>query len=83
MAIDGGVNEVVLEMWAVYNSPRDYPGQFVARMFVAVTGDPEPHATTRFVVAPTLEAVRSMLPWGLVCLARSEGDEAPIVETWL
>jgi hypothetical protein len=35
------------------------------------------------LAAPTLEGLRALLPQGLVMLARADGDEPQIVETWL
>lgn len=72
-----------LPMWTVYDSPLDYPGKFVARCWVVKPNEPEPLRTGSVIIAPTLEIVRRMLPPGLHCLVRSEGDEPTIVETWL
>ncbi len=83
MASDGGVSETALEMWTVYDSPLDYPGKFVARLWVIRRGDPEPRPTGDLAIASTLEAVREMLPFGLTLLPRSEEDEPQIVESWI
>lgn len=71
-----------LEMWTVYKSPPEYPGKYVARLWVVVHGATEPRQTGDMAIAPDLDSVRTMLPWGLVCLPRSEGDDPAIVETW-
>ncbi|TMQ14145.1 MAG: hypothetical protein E6J90_27310 [Deltaproteobacteria bacterium] len=73
--------ETHLECWTIYCSPRDYPGQFVARKFLATA--PAPTATSDVFVAESLEEVRALLPRGLVRFARSELDDSRIVETWL
>lgn len=83
MARDSGLGDDALAMWTVYDSPRDYPGKFVARLGVTRRGESEPIPTGHIAVAPTLDLVRRMTPSGLVCLARSEGDDPTIVETWL
>ena len=66
-----------LPIWTVYDSPRDLPGRYVARLFVM------DKATTKVITAPTLEAVRNLLPAGLTCLERNPQDDPMIVETWL
>jgi hypothetical protein len=72
-----------LAMWTVYDNPNDYPGKFVARLFVvSATG---PMATESIVIMDDLEAMREMLAFEmhLTCLARSPEDDPKIVETWL
>lgn len=66
-----------LPIWTVYDSPRDLPGQFVARLFIL------DRATAKVIKAPTLEALRKLLPPGLTCLPRNPQDDPVIVETWL
>jgi hypothetical protein len=80
---EDGLGADALVMWTIYNSPPDHPGKFVARSWVARRGESEPTPTGHIAVAPTLEWVRKMIPSGLHCLARSEGDDPTIVETWL
>lgn len=69
-----------LVLWTVYDSPSDYPGQFVARKWLVKQ---EPIATDELVTGSTLQSVRDQLPGGLHCMPRSLGDDAKIVETWL
>jgi len=83
VASDGGLSDGKVEMWTIYESPPDYPGKFVARLFIVRQGDPEPRATGDMAIAQSLESVRTMLPWGLALVPRSEGDDPAIVETWL
>lgn len=66
-----------LPIWTVYQSPVDYPGKFVARLFIW------DKPTAKVLIAPSLEALRALLPNGLSCLARSPADAPGIVETWL
>jgi len=71
-----------LVLYTVYGSPRDYPGEFVVRRSVVAGGavkiDPE-----LFARAPTLDAVRALLPPHLYPLPRQPGDDPVIVEVWL
>ena len=65
-------------IWTVYDHPRDYPREFVARKWV---GD---QATPEIICAHTLGALRaSMQAKGLYRLARHDSDDPVIVETWL
>lgn len=67
----------MLDVWIVYDSPSDYPGQFVARRFQVN------HPTGDLLTAPTLEALRALLPKGLVRLERTQHDQPHIVEVWV
>lgn len=75
-------NHDILNMWQIFDSPTDFPGQFVARRFeVDGKGEPRPTADIR---AGSLESLRAMFArGGLFCITRSPEDEAQIVETWL
>jgi hypothetical protein len=66
-----------LYLWVVYRHPADFPNDYVARAW-----DGE-DATGIGYAAPTLEAVRELLPPGLHRLDRNPLDDAVIVETWL
>ena len=72
-----------LSVWTVYFNPRDFPGKYVARRFNLFRGEMEPKASNEHFVANSIDEVRRLLPMGLVCLQRSDGDDAKIVETWL
>jgi hypothetical protein len=71
-----------LTMWTVYDRPRDFPENFVARCF-----DINPDgaaATPHVIVAKSLRHIRrTLLRAGLVMLTRSPEDDRKIVETWL
>jgi hypothetical protein len=70
-----------LIMWTIYDHPKDFPNNFVARKFI-VTG--EVLATTSFILSDTLECIRDvMLGKGFVCLTRNDEDDPAIIETWL
>lgn len=68
-------------IWTVYQSPLDYPGEFVARRWVIGVG--VAHATDEVRRADTLENLRRILPPGLYRLPRQRGDEPQIVESWV
>jgi hypothetical protein len=71
-----------LGMWTVYDGPADYPGQFVARLWL-IDGSPEPVPTSRVWVGGTLDEVLAKLPPGLSMLPRDESDPTSVVGTWL
>jgi hypothetical protein len=68
-----------LLIWTVCENPKDYPGMFTAR----------PHSTRAnapcdfLLTAPSIEAIRELLPPGLTRLPLSPDDDPVIVETWL
>lgn len=72
-----------LSMWVIYEKPRDFPCDFVARRWDMRRSDKDFHATQECHVKPTLEAVRAMLPQDLYRIERSAGDEPHIVEVWM
>ena len=72
-----------LKIWTVIRDPSDLPGvAFCARQWVIAPGGTSTPMET-VLVAPTLDALREMLPPGLVKLARSPHDEPAIVESWI
>jgi len=70
-----------LEMWVVYDHPRDMPDYFIARLWEVEAG--KTTATPILRAAPTLDEVRAMLPHGLVNIGRMPEDEPQIVEIWV
>lgn len=68
-------------MWTVYQRPRDYPAQFVARLWKIGPGTFQ--STDEILLAETLAEIRAMLPPGLMCLQRLTDDDPCIVEVWL
>jgi hypothetical protein len=67
-----------LTIWTVYDHPKDFPNTFVARRWAGVT------PTQDVIISPDLEDLRRLLAFeGLTCLARADGDDPTIVETWL
>jgi hypothetical protein len=73
----------LLNVWTVYDHPRDFPDNFVARRFETGGGEPEPVVTSDVLVGDLKTMRETFEQAGLVCLMRSEGDDAKIVETWM
>lgn len=67
----------MLELWVVFDSPRDFPGQFVSRKWILN------QPTNEVLQDTTLSGLRSQLPKGLFRLDRSPHDDATVVETWV
>ncbi len=72
-----------LVMFVIYDHPKDMPDFFVARRWFVLKGKEEPIADGLVFYAEELAALREMLPPGLVMLARCDGDDPTILETWL
>jgi hypothetical protein len=71
----------VLNMWTVYDHPKDFPHSYVARRFEIGGGEP---LATNDIIQGELSIIReSFCQCGLTCLTRNEGDDPNIVETWL
>lgn len=68
---------VVFPIICIYNSPDDYPGKFVARLWNI-------DKPTRIIaVADTVEAIRDKKPDGMVTIPRHPDESSVIVETWV
>lgn len=70
-------NNRELKTIAIYNSPDDFPGKYVARLFNGI----EP--TDKMVLGKTLEDVRGKMPRGYMRMPRHESDVASLVESWI
>lgn len=69
---------IPIEMWCVYDHPRDYPNSFVARLFVGEK------ATEQHIIAMDLETIRVfMANNGYSRIHRYPEDDPRIVEIWL
>ena len=66
-----------LEMFVIYDHPKDCPGHFVVRRWL------NGHPTKDFVIADTLEDSRAEVPSGLCRIHRYVDDDSVIVETWV
>lgn len=71
----------MLEMFVIYNSPRDYPGKFVLRRWIIEAGISRPDDSA--IIANALETVRAAVPLGMYRLERDPQDEPQIVESWI
>lgn len=71
-----------LSMWTVYDSPLDYSGKFVARLFEV---DDEIHPTPSIIITPDLATLRYIMAieFGLVSMSRDPADDSKIVEVWI
>lgn len=67
----------LLEMFVIYDHPRDYPGHFVVRRW---SGD---RPTDDFAIADSIEIARTHVPSGLCRLPHQPGEDDVIVETWI
>jgi hypothetical protein len=76
------VNEAVLNIWVVYDHPRDAPDFYVARRHEVGQGSSRP--TESVMASPRLGHLRDILrSMGLVQLARNDEDDPVILESWL
>jgi hypothetical protein len=80
----------VLNVWTVYDHPKDFPDTYVARRFEvgrsAELGPSESVSPRRTddIVQGELQIIReSFKHCGLTCFIRNEGDDPNIVESWL
>lgn len=67
--------------WTIYDHPDGQPDRFVARRWFTLEG--KVVQTNDVVAAPTLDAVRALMPTGFVRFARHGLDDPSIVEVWL
>lgn len=65
-----------LEIWVIYDKPKDFPDHFVARKWLNDT------PTQEVRQSDSLEALRRMLPEGLYRQPRDKHDDLTIVESW-
>lgn len=69
-----------LALWTVYDHPSDFPGNYVARLFIL--DKPTPYV----LIADTLDELRAALLNAypdLMCMCRHAYDDPNIVEVWL
>lgn len=72
----------MLEVWTIYDHPRDFPTLYVARKFICESGRVRP--TEDMMADPSIDRLREALAgMGLVALSRAGADDPLIVETWL
>jgi endonuclease V-like protein UPF0215 family len=61
----------------VYEKPKDYPNNFVARLFDFSK------PTKMIVLKDSLEEIREIIPITMVCFPRLREDDEKIVECWM
>lgn len=72
----------LLSMWTVYDHPRDYPGGYIARRWEIGRGASFP--TADVLTAKNLDQLREeMAIRGLYRIARQDGDDPVVVESWI
>lgn len=76
------MSEAILSTWTIYDSPTDYPDQFVVRRWDVPEGGGGP-VPGEAVAVSSLEEARASIPDGRFNLHRAPGDDPTIVETWL
>lgn len=74
------MSELHLPMWVIYESPKDYPGKFVVRLWESL---PRPEPRRLIGVSENLEEARKLVPPGAYRLVRQPEDDPVIVETWI
>jgi hypothetical protein len=68
-----------LDMWVIYEHPKDYPDKFVARLWKITKVDVP---TGTFFLGETQTEVEAKLPPGLFWMPRHENDDACIIGVW-
>lgn len=66
-----------IPMIVIFNSPKDYPGKFVGRLWDL------DKPTQVLTVKDTLEDVRNEIPFGFINIGRHVSDDPVIVEVWI
>lgn len=74
-------SQAELTMWVIYKHPRDYPQQYVARLWEIRAGCVLP--TADVMMADTLAEIRKSIPVGLFRTERFSDDDPCIVEVWI
>ena len=71
-----------LNIWTIYDHPKDYPDHYVTRLSIVTAGGPD--VTSVVLYSDDLEELRDVMrQQGLTCLARFDEDDPKIVEVWL
>jgi len=68
---------------AIYFSPSDNIGKFVARGFNLYPGNPIPEPEKHCKVSESLEGARQHVPRGMVNIGRMPEDNVSLVEVWI
>ena len=75
-------SEIKLPMAVIYDSPEDYPGEYVCRIW---DGGDGLHPTDTIMEGRTLEEMQEDIQAAGFTLRfpRTDGDDPAIVETWM
>lgn len=71
----------VIQSFAIFSSPLDFPGEFVCRRFDGYDGRVVPGPL--IARGKSIEEVRAHVPVGLFCFQRTSRDVRSLVETWM
>lgn len=72
----------ILDMWVIYDHPKDHPNHFVVRKWT-IMHNAAPLASTDKTLHDTLEEAREAIPPGLYNLERYADDDPVIKEVWV
>ena len=76
-----------MDMWVIYDHPRDYPDNFVVRLWeIKPDGFSEmcvKPSLNNFHLVKTLDEARQLIPVGLHAIPRFANDDPVIVEVWV
>lgn len=70
-----------LEMFVIFDKPKDYPGIFVVRRFIIENDMAIP--TNLHWMGETLKEARESIPPHCVRIERDPNDEPQIIESWI
>lgn len=66
-----------LQIWTVYDHPKDYPDYFIAKKF------DRDKPTQDYIADTSLTIIRDWLQrQGMTCIPRNDSDDPVIIETW-
>jgi hypothetical protein len=71
----------LMEHYAIYRRPSDYPDKFVVRRFLIAAGKATP--LNAVAIVDTLDEARAAIPSGKVNIGRTHGDDPVIAEVWI
>lgn len=71
-----------LEMYVIYDHPKDFPVNFVVRCWIVDEGKVKAKKRAHAIVESLKEA-RKSIPFGFIPIMRDSDDDPTIVEVWL
>ena len=81
-------NEPILEMFTLYEKPRDFPNDYIVRKWEVYSGqEPKPcHIVSKFEAdgrESAIDYVNRLFANHKILLPRSESDDPIVVGTWI